>query len=108
MQPNMPGQWIFLSTDETSAVPVSIEDNSSKPAFEGYRVFDEDFKNEPVVVAKRYPETIKEAFQMTMAAKQADLGQLAKDYLKEGRCPHCGELGRYHLSVPICSLHGPY
>jgi hypothetical protein len=26
----------------------------------------------------------------------------------DGRCPLCGELGRYHLSVPVCSEHGPY
>lgn len=26
----------------------------------------------------------------------------------EGRCPKCGELGRYHIGQAICSKHGPY
>lgn len=26
----------------------------------------------------------------------------------DGACPQCGELGRYRMSVPVCSKHGPY
>ena len=28
--------------------------------------------------------------------------------LKEGKCPECGELGRYHMCQAICSKHGAY
>ena len=27
---------------------------------------------------------------------------------KDGRCPYCGELGKYINFKPVCSTHGPY
>jgi len=36
------------------------------------------------------------------------LSALRRKWRKEGRCPHCGELGRFITFQPVCSLHGPY
>jgi hypothetical protein len=33
---------------------------------------------------------------------------MSQDWKREGKCPCCGSLGRYHMSVPICEKHGPY
>lgn len=33
---------------------------------------------------------------------------IEEKWKQEGRCPKCGELGRYSMSVPVCSKHGEY
>lgn len=33
---------------------------------------------------------------------------IVDEWKKEGKCPSCGQLGRYSMSVPICSKHGEY
>lgn len=33
---------------------------------------------------------------------------IVDEWKKEGKCTSCGELGRYSMSVPICSKHGEY
>ena len=36
-----------------------------------------------------------------------DIDQIA-EWREEGRCPYCGELGKYVGFQPVCSVHGPY
>lgn len=52
--------------------------------------------------------TLQEAFRVDMEARKPKYYGISAEWLKEGKCPQCGELGRYHLSTPICSRHGPY
>lgn len=59
-------------------------------------------------IQKSIPHTIREAFEMDMADKKPKYSEFAQERVKQGRCPVCNELGRYHLSTPICSQHGPY
>lgn len=35
------------------------------------------------------------------------IAQMAQ-WRNEGRCPFCGELGKFIGCVPVCSHHGPY
>lgn len=52
--------------------------------------------------------TMRDAFLFEIeSARPRHTGQ-AKTWHSEGRCPQCGELGRFHLSAPICSKHGVY
>lgn len=34
--------------------------------------------------------------------------EIIKQWREEGRCPACGELGRFIGCKPVCSTHGPY
>jgi len=52
--------------------------------------------------------TLEGAIRHEMKQKRKKWDSLAESWLKEGRCPQCGELGHYHLSTPICKKHGPY
>lgn len=54
------------------------------------------------------PLTFHDAFRMHLESKKPTYEGQAALWKAEGRCPHCGELGRYHLSVAICSIHGEY
>lgn len=38
---------------------------------------------------------------------QEVIAKMAK-WREEGRCPYCGELGRFVGCAPVCSKHGPY
>lgn len=48
--------------------------------------------------------------ERSIAAKkrQRVLIEQVEQWLKEGRCPVCGELGRFVNFKPTCSVHGPY
>ena len=36
------------------------------------------------------------------------ISRKVRKWLAEGKCPKCGELGKFMLSAPVCSIHGPY
>lgn len=58
--------------------------------------------------APQRPQTMFDAYMLELnEAKPKYTGQ-ALAWHKEGKCPHCGELGRYSMSVAICSKHGNY
>ena len=48
----------------------------------------------------------KECQQITEKIRETldDIDQ----WRKEGRCPYCGELGKFVGLGPVCSEHGPY
>lgn len=52
--------------------------------------------------------TIQDAIQLEIENKKPKYIDMAYVWHKEGKCPQCGELGRFHLSAPICSTHGAY
>lgn len=67
--------------------------------------------NTPIIgsiEATKVPRTLKEAFIQEAEAKKPKYDTLSKEWYEQGRCPKCGETGRYHLSTPICSTHGAY
>ena len=49
------------------------------------------------------------SYEYEQSSKNADeVVAKKKKWRKEGRCPECGELGRFINCVPVCSTHGPY
>ena len=52
--------------------------------------------------------TIADAYIAASKASQPRYTGQAATWKSEGKCPRCGELGRYSLSVAICSSHGEY
>lgn len=67
----------------------------------------ETSQNEPIKIDLN-PVTLQDYFKIDLESKKPRYTGQALAWLKEGRCPHCGEMGRYHLSTAICSKHGPY
>lgn len=61
-----------------------------------------------------YNQFMETSFEMLKASKYPSQMESPKhltiqqEWKQEGRCPKCGELGRYSMSVPICSKHGEY
>ena len=42
------------------------------------------------------------------AAHNEGVSELHRAWLREGRCPLCGELGAFVAMGAVCSKHGPY
>lgn len=53
-------------------------------------------------------ETINEALRFDYEFKKPKYKGIQALRIAEGLCPYCGQKGRYHLSTPVCSEHGPY
>ena len=52
--------------------------------------------------------TLHDAIKFELESKKPRYEGQAALWFKEGRCPQCGQLGRYSLSVATCSEHGEY
>jgi hypothetical protein len=52
--------------------------------------------------------TFREAVLSLWEAKKTAYSGQAAIWKAEGLCPHCGEKGRYSMSVAVCSRHGEY
>lgn len=52
--------------------------------------------------------TLQDAIRFEHASKKPKYEGLALQWFNEGRCPKCGEMGRYSMSVATCSKHGEY
>lgn len=52
--------------------------------------------------------TLQDAIKFDIDSKKPKLTGIPLEWSKEGRCPQCGEMGRYSLSQAICSKHGAY
>jgi hypothetical protein len=66
-------------------------------------------KKLPRVESKPQPIlTMRDGFLFEYESKRPKYEGQSLEWHREGRCPQCGELGRYHLSTAICSKHGTY
>jgi hypothetical protein len=60
------------------------------------------------IVKPQVITTLKEARMQELQDQKRNLTGQAAAWQREGRCPDCGELGRFHISQAICSKHGSY
>jgi hypothetical protein len=54
--------------------------------------------------------TLHDAIKFELVSKKLKhpTGSYAEMWAKDGKCPKCGELGRFSQCVAICSQHGEY
>lgn len=58
--------------------------------------------------SQTHPTTLYEAFVQYREDSRPKYEGQARQWKEEGRCPQCGELGRYHHGAAVCSQHGEY
>lgn len=54
------------------------------------------------------PVTLQDAMRSTFTTQASRYHGQPLEWFKQGRCPQCGELGRYSISQAICNKHGSY
>lgn len=61
------------------------------------------------IPAKAIPiVTIQDAIRLELEMKKPRYIGTPAEWYAQGKCPQCGELGRYHISATVCSKHGVY